>query len=301
MTSLHPWLLAARPRTLLLAVASIGMGILLAVSTNQADVTVSALCLLTAVLLQILSNFANDYGDSLHGADNAERVGPERAVQGGLVSLAAMRRAVIVTASLVVISGSALIAAALGPAELLLSLAFVALGGAAVWAAIAYTATANPYGYAGLGDVMVFLFFGWAAVLGTYYLQAGQLTWSLLLPATASGLLATAVLNVNNIRDLKSDKKVGKNSLPVRLGPRRARVYHALILLGSALAAFAYVFLTYRSAWQFLFVLALPLLALNGVRVWRGRDPAALDPLLKQMSIAALVFTLLFGVGQILA
>ena len=301
MTSLRPWLLAARPRTLLLAVASIGMGILLAVSTGRADVAVSALCLLTAVLLQILSNLANDYGDSLHGVDTAERVGPQRAVQGGLVSLAAMRRAVVVCSSLAVISGSALIAVALGPAKLLLSLVFVALGGAAVWAAIAYTATANPYGYAGLGDLMVFLFFGWAAVLGSYYLQVKGLTWALLLPATASGLLATAVLNVNNIRDLESDKKVGKNSLPVRLGPTWARMYHLSILLGSALAAFAYVFVTYRSVWQFLFVLALPLLVLNGVQVWRGRNPAALDPLLKQMSIAALVFTLLFGVGQILA
>ena len=301
MTFLRPWLLAARPRTLLLAVASIGMGILLAVSRGQADLAVGALCLLTAVLLQVLSNLANDYGDSLHGADNAERVGPQRAVQGGLVSLAAMRGAVVVTAGLAVISGSALIVVALGLDKLLLSLVFVALGGAAVWAAIAYTATANPYGYVGLGDLMVFLFFGWAAVLGTYYLQAERLSWALLLPATVSGLLATAVLNVNNIRDLESDKKVGKNSLPVRLGPRRARLYHTLLLLGSSLAAFAYVLLTYTSAWQFLFVLALPLLVLNGVRVWRGRDPAVLDPLLKQMSITALLFTLLFGVGQILA
>ena len=298
--SLRPWLLAARPRTLLLAVANIGMGIFLAGFTGQADFGVGLLCLLTAALLQILSNVANDYGDSVHGADSHARVGPARAVQSGLVSSAAMKTAVGVVALLAVTSGVALVALAFGPERLLLSLTFIALGGAAVWAAVAYTATRNPYGYVGLGDAMVFVFFGPVAVLGSYYAQTQSLIWDLLLPATASGLLAVAVLNVNNLRDLESDRQAGKRSVPVRVGARAGRVYHLALLVGSAVAAFLYVFLNYVSPWQFLFVPALPLFVLNAVRVWRGRGAAELDPLLKQMSITTLVFTLLFGLGLVL-
>lgn len=299
MSPYQTWLLAARPRTLLLAVANISMGLFLALSRQEADVAVGIFCLLTAVLLQILSNLANDYGDSLHGADSpdAERRGPKRAVQSGLISASEMRRAVRALAILAVMSGLGLIILAFGLERLLVSLLFIALGGAAVWAAIAYTATQNPYGYAGLGDVMVFVFFGLVAVLGTYYLQAKTLTWDLLWPATASGLFSVAVLNVNNIRDLKSDKKAGKYSIPVRIGPRNARLYHLALLSAGTLAAVIYVATNYATPWQFLFLLAVPLLVINGVKVWQGEQPAALDPLLKQMSISTLVFTFLFGLG----
>ena len=297
--SFKTWLVAARPRTLLLAVANIGMGIFLAFSKQEGSAAVAFFCLLTAILLQILSNLANDYGDSLHGADKADagRLGPKRAVQSGLVSSVQMRNAVGVLAGLAVLSGITLIGLAFGLERLLLSLFFMALGGAAIWAAIAYTATQNPYGYAGLGDMMVFIFFGLVAVLGTYYLQAKTLSWDLLLPATASGLFSVAVLNVNNIRDLESDKKAGKYSIPVRIGPRNARIYHLALLVIGSLAAGIYVAVNYSSPWQFLFLLALPLLAINGTKVWRGKNPATLDPLLKQMSISTLVFTLLFGIG----
>jgi len=297
--SFKTWLVAARPRTLLLAVANIGMGIFLAFSDQRGDFAVGFFCLLTAILLQILSNLANDYGDSRHGADSSSsgRLGPKRAVQSGLISSVQMRNAVGVLASLAVLSGITLVGLAFGLERLLLSLLFIALGGAAIWAAIAYTATQNPYGYAGLGDLMVFIFFGLVAVLGTYYLQAKTLGWDLLLPATASGLFSVAVLNVNNIRDLESDKRAGKYSIPVRIGPRNAKLYHVALLLVGTLAALGYVAINYANPWQFLFLLSLPLLAINGARVWQGKNPAALDPLLKQMSISTLVFTLLFGIG----
>lgn len=298
---LKPWLLAARPRTLLLAVANIAMGVFLAASRGNINLTVAGLAVLTAILLQILSNLANDYGDTRHGLDNDMRVGPKRAVQSGLVSQQAMLRGVIFTAALSIVSGLGLVITAFGMGSLPLLLLFVLLGGASIWAAIAYTATESPYGYVGLGDLMVFIFFGLIAVLGSYFLQTQSLSFDLLLPAAASGLLSVAVLNVNNVRDLESDKLAGKRSVPVRLGANNARIYHATLLLLSVLLAVAYVLINYNSPWQFLFVLALPLLALNGIWVWQRRAAAELDPLLKQMSISTLVFTLLFSLGQIIA
>ncbi len=297
---MRTWLLAARPRTLLLATASIGMGVFLAAADGEARWGVALLSLLSAVLLQILSNLANDYGDARHGADSGSRVGPKRAVQSGLLTPARMRNAIVLTALTAALCGLLLVWSALGSRGLVWSFAFIALGGAAIWSAIAYTATRKPYGYVGLGDLMVFLFFGPVAVLGSYFLQVGALRWALVLPAVASGLLAVAVLNVNNIRDLESDRLAGKRSLPVRVGLRKARVYHLFLLVGSAAAALAYVLLEYLSPWQFLFVLALPMLAQNGFAVWRW-NALELDPLLKQMSISTLVFTALFGVGQLLA
>ena len=299
-TVFYAWLSAARPRTLLLAIANILMGIFLAASRGKADFAVGLLCIITAVLLQILSNLANDYGDARHGLDNDERVGPKRAVQSGLISQNDMLRGVIVSAALCVVSGLSLLVAAFGLSNLPLTLLFVALGGAAIWAAVAYTATDKPYGYAGLGDGMVFVFFGLVAVLGSYFLQANSSSWDLLLPAAASGFLSVAVLNVNNVRDLESDKKAGKRSLPVRLGARNARLYHSLLLILSALCALLYVLLNYRSPWQYLFVLSLPLLVINAVKLWRGRSAADIDPLLKHMSISTLVFTLLFSLGQVI-
>lgn len=296
-----PWLLAARPRTLLLAIANISMGIFLAAARGEAKPAIGALAIVTAILLQILSNLANDYGDARHGLDNEARVGPKRAVQSGLVTQRDMLRGVVITAALSALSGLALVILAFGLARLPLVLLFVGLGGAAIWAAIAYTATDKPYGYAGLGDLMVFLFFGLVAVLGTYFLQTQTLSWDLVLPAAASGLLSVAVLNVNNVRDLESDKLAGKQSVAVRLGAKKARLYHAALLLASSVLALAFVLLNYTSPWQFLFVFSLPLLVLNGVKLWRGRGAAEIDPLLKQMSISTLVFTLLFSLGQVLA
>lgn len=295
------WLQAARPRTLALALAGIALGLFLAASRGELRWGPALLTLLTALLLQILSNLANDYGDSLHGADSTARRGPLRAVQSGAISAGAMRRGMIVTALLAMVSGLALLWLAFGAEALPLVLLFVLLGAAAVWAAVAYTASSNPYGYRGLGDLFVFIFFGLVAVAGTYFLQAQALPLEILLPATSCGLFSVAVLNVNNIRDIESDRRAGKFSIPVRLGARRARIYHWVLLLGGLAAALTYVLATYRSPWQFLFLLAAPLLVINGLAVWRAQRSEDLDPLLKQMSLTTLVFVILFGVGQLLA
>lgn len=294
------WLNAARPRTLPLALACIITGTGLAAAAGAFDWLVALLCVVTAILLQILSNLANDYGDSRHGADHGERRGPKRAVQSGLVTPAAMRRAIAVTAVLTIAAGLLLLWFAFGGDAFSSTLLFIVLGGAAIGAAITYTAGRLPYGYAGLGDLSVLIFFGWVGVLGSYYVQARSFDPALLLPATACGLLAVAVLNVNNIRDMESDRQAGKHSVPVRLGLRRARGYHWLLLTLAVVAATAYVLLTYTSPWQFLYLLAAPLLVRNGLAIGRTDDLPSLNPWLKQMSLAALAFAILFALGQAL-
>ncbi|QIX60579.1 1,4-dihydroxy-2-naphthoate polyprenyltransferase [Hymenobacter lutimineralis] len=299
-TPAKAWLSAFRPRTLPLALASIMAGGFLAASTGQFRGSVVGLAALTTVLLQILSNLANDYGDSQNGADSVHREGPLRAVQSGAISPAQMKRGMTVFGVLSLLSGLALLWVALGTAGLWISGAFLLLGLAAIWAAVNYTAGARPYGYAGLGDLSVFIFFGLVGVCGTYFLQVRTLPWPVLLPAAALGCFATAVLNVNNIRDIRSDELAGKITIPVRLGARHARRYHWLLLLLGFGCAVVYVALTYHSPWQWLFVAAAPLLLRNAWQVWQRQNSRELDPLLKQMALTTLVFTLLFGVGQLL-
>lgn len=294
------WIEAVRPRTLPLAVASIVMGSALAAVWQPFNWTVAILCVLTAVLLQILSNLANDFGDSQHGADHARREGPKRAVQSGAISEKTMLRAIAITALLSMVSGLALLWFAFGDDARELFILFVLLGALAIIAAIAYTAGFRPYGYAGLGDLSVLLFFGWLGVMGTYFLHTLRFDWLIIFPATCSGLLAVAVLNVNNIRDAESDRLAGKRTISVRIGPKRARVYHWMLLATAVLCACVYVLLVYSSLWQFLFVLAVPLLIKNGLAVWRTQSPREINPLLKQLSLVTLLFVLLFSVGQLL-
>jgi 1,4-dihydroxy-2-naphthoate octaprenyltransferase len=294
------WMNAARPRTLPLAVASIIMGTALAIAGGTFKPYVALFCILTAIFLQILSNLANDYGDSLHGADHVERRGPRRAVQSGLVTPGAMKRAIAITVTLSIISGLILLWLAFGRDAFSFVLLFILLGAAAIVAAITYTAGKLPYGYAGLGDIAVLIFFGWVGVLGSYFAQIPSLEWRLLLPATACGLLAVAVLNVNNIRDLESDRQAGKHSIPVRLGLDRARLYHWILLILAPVLTVAYVLLTFSSWWQFLFLLAIPFLIRNGLAINQTDDLPSLNPWLKQMSLATLVFVLLFSAGQVL-
>jgi len=299
-TKKQAWLAAMRPRTLPLAVASSIMGGFLAEQNEVFSWSVTLLCVITAVFLQILSNLANDYGDSVHGADHVDRAGPKRAVQTGLITASEMKRAMGIFAVFSAVSGLTLVIVALGLSALPYVMLFVLLGGAAIWAAISYTAGSNPYGYAGLGDIFVFIFFGWVGTMGTYFLQALSWNWLVLLPATSVGLLSVAVLNVNNIRDIDSDRQAGKNSIPVRIGPHKARIYHWVLLSVAVACAFVYVGLTYASPWQFLFVLSLPLLVKNGTAVWKTYDPLKLNPMLKQLSLSTLVFVFTFGIGQII-
>lgn len=285
-----------RPRTLPLALACVGMGSFLAASQGFFVWPVFALCALTTICLQILSNLANDYGDTVNGADSAERQGPTRAVQGGLISLAAMRRAMALFVVLSLGFGIGLIWVAFGQSWQDM-LAFLGLGVAAVFAAILYTAGKKPYGYAGLGDLSVLLFFGFVAVMGTYYLYAQELPLALVLPSISLGFFSVGVLNVNNIRDIESDALAGKKSVPVRIGRKAAVAYHGILLFTGLGTAAAYTLLNYQSPWQWLFLITVPLFVKNFVGVKNNQKASQIDPYLKQMALSTLLFVLTFGIG----
>ncbi len=290
------WIEAARPRTLPLSLSAIVMGNFLAAAQGQFNVLIFGLACLTTALLQILSNLANDYGDSIHGADSKFRQGPSRAVQTGKISPQAMLRAVLVVAALTLVSGLALVWVSLGDKPML-AMGFVGLGIGAIAAAYFYTNGPKPYGYIGLGDISVFVFFGLVGVCGSYYLQTQTMAWVVLLPAAACGFLAVGVLNINNIRDIESDKLAGKISIPVRIGRKAAVLYHLVLLAAAMICALLYAILRGTSWPSYMFILAFPLLIFNGYAV---ATRSQLDSLLKQLALSTLAFALLFGVGQVM-
>jgi len=297
---MNHWIAAARLRTLPLALACIIMGCFLAAAKGSFNWAVGFLSILTTLLLQILSNFANDYGDSFHGKDTDLRQGPKRTVQQGIITLNQMRKAIVFFSILSLLSGCTLLYIALRDAPPITYISFFGLGLLAILAAITYTAGKKPYGYIGLGDLSVFLFFGWVGVLGSYYLHTLTWDWLLLLPATSCGLLAVAVLNINNIRDIESDKLTGKNSIPVRIGREQAVFYHWSILALAMLSALIYAMLNHSSGLGYLFLLSYPLILWNGWAVKHKVNPKELDPFLKQMALSTLLFVVLFGIGTLL-
>jgi len=293
------WLSAFRLRTLPLALSCIGMGGFLAAAAGKFDALVFSLCCLTTIFLQVLSNVANDYGDSIHGADHAARRGPMRAVQSGAISSSQMKNAVIVFAVLALVSGISLLLVSLGWNVKALSL-FLGLGVLSIIAAIAYTVGKKPYGYSGLGDVSVLIFFGLVGVMGSLYLFTQNIFWMDILPALSCGFFSIAVLNINNIRDIESDKIAGKYSIPVRIGKQNASRYHGFLLLAGIACSVMYVLLNFQSVSQFIFLLTLPLFLINA-RAVTSKPSEELDPYLKQMAITTLLFVILFGLGLILA
>lgn len=293
------WIQAFRLRTLPLALACIGMAGFLAAAAGKFNPLLFALCCLTTVLLQILSNLANDYGDSINGADHIGRKGPQRAVQSGTITANQMRNAVILFALLSLVCGLFLLWTAFGTDWQALLL-FLGLGLLSIAAAVGYTAGKKPYGYIGLGDISVLIFFGIVGVMGSYYLFTQHITWQEMLPALSCGLFSIAVLNVNNIRDIESDKAAGKYSIPVRIGKEKAVTYHWFLLIAGLVSAIGYTLLNYNSPWQFLFLATVPLLVRNGIAV--SKKPShQLDPFLKQMALSSLIFVVLFGLGLLIA
>lgn len=293
------WIKAFRLRTLPLGVMSIVMGSFFAYADNSFSWLVFGLTLLTTVLLQILSNIANDYGDSANGADNEFREGPDRQTQTKAISKESMKRAMFVLAIFSVASGISLLISAGISSTVFIS--FIVLGLICVAAAVKYTAGDNPYGYAGLGDFSVLVFFGWVGILGSYYLQTHSFDWAYVLPATTSGLFMVAVLNVNNIRDIYSDKIAGKFSIPVRLGREKAVLYHWALLGIGLCMSIIFVIMHYQANIQFLFLITVPFLIINARSVSKNKEAMKLDPYLKQMVLTTIVFVVTFGVGHLIA
>lgn len=291
------WLQAARLRTLPLAAASILCGGLIAKAADNFNGLVLALSMATALALQIFSNFANDYGDARHGADSAQRQGPERMVAAGHISLSSMRRALKISALVCCLLGSALLAVALPDihaAHPRAWLLWLFLGAAALAAAFSYTAGFKPYGYAGFGDVSVLLFFGWLGVLGSAYLQTGVFHASALLPATALGLWCSMVLNLNNMRDIDSDAAAGKYTVAARLGLHRAKLYHTALLAAAVYMWWLWlphVFDAVSQGRLKALLLLLSLIHLYSLK--KAQSSFTLDKLLPQWSIGILAWVLL--------
>jgi len=300
MSKTKAWIHAFRLRTLPLALSSIILGSLLAASHHSFNTRILILAVLTTLFLQILSNLANDLGDSISGADNENRVGPERAVQSGVISKSEMKRMLYLFVILSLISGSILIYDAAQLISLQQALIIFAIGILAILAAINYTVGKNPYGYMGFGDLFVFIFFGLVGVIGSYFLHTGSLMWDLLLPASSVGLLSAGVLNLNNMRDIENDAETGKRTLVVKIGSKAAKNYHLIILLLAMFFALSYSIFNYSEAYQFIYLLSFPLILRNIYIVKLNQNPRDLDPELKKLALSCFFFSLTFGIGLLL-
>ncbi|MDC0610087.1 1,4-dihydroxy-2-naphthoate polyprenyltransferase [Vibrio sp.] len=297
--SLAIWFDAARPKTLPLALVSIFTGSALAYSMGTFSWIVAVLAFVTATLLQILSNLANDYGDAVKGTDNESRLGPMRAIQSGQVSLKDMKQAIWINVVLTVLSGLCLIFIALDSLESIL--AFIGLGVLAMLAAVAYTMGNKPYGYVGLGDLSVFIFFGLLGVYGTYFLHTGTVSFELLLPSVGCGLLAVAVLNVNNMRDIENDQVCGKRTVAVRLGQSWAKRYHFVLLAGALIAFGTYLCAQTGFNWVNLpFAISIIIVTRHALAVKAATQPVHIAPMLPAIVKCSVMTNLLF-VGVVIA
>ncbi len=298
------WIEAARVRTLPLSVSGILVGSFYALSKPTENVLtptqvfswkIFGLLMLTTIGLQVLSNFANDYGDGVKGTDNDDRIGPKRALQSGVISPSAMKRAIVITAFLTFLSAIWLIYAAFGLQYLYYSLFFLALGIIAIASAIRYTVGKGAYGYKGYGDVFVFVFFGLVSTYGSYFMFSKVFDWSLLLPAVAIGFLSVGVLNLNNMRDEDSDRKAGKNTIVVKMGGEKARQYHYFLLITAMLLLLIFGIVQQFAIDQYLYLIVfLPIIG-HLLRVKRTKNPADLDPELKRLAISTFLVSLLLS------
>ena len=297
MSKFKAYLRSFRLRTLPLSVAGIVLGTMLAASDGAFHAGRFALALLTVLLLQILSNVANEMGDTLRGTDSDERQGMVYSLQSGEITIAAMKRLIIWLVALPALSGVALVATSFSALFSREGVTMLLLGALAIAAALGYTLGRHPYGYMGLGDLFVFLFFGLLSTLGGYFLMCWQVDWSVALPASACGLWSVGVLNINNIRDMESDRK-NRVTIPILLGERGAKIYQCVLELLPFVLLTAYCHLR-QSPYPYAILVFLPLYVahLYGVMRSSGRE---LDPRLPQLSLLTIAACVAFGVLQLL-
>ncbi len=298
MTKLKSWITAFRLRTLPLAISSVLMGSFLAIASEYYNWVVIILSIFTTLLLQILSNLANDYGDGMKGTDNNDRIGPKRTIQTGEITPKEMKLVIVVFVLLSLISGIWLIIESL-VSNWRMGLLFLVFGLAAIAAAIKYTIGNKAYGYSGFGDLFVFLFFGLLAVVGTYFLNTHRFDWEILLPASAIGLLSTGVLNLNNMRDMENDAKSGKRTLALTFGYNSSKAYHTILVISAMVFLVVFVALQYNNPWQFIFVISYPTMIKELIEINKITNKSLLDPYLKKLAFSTLILTLLFGMGII--
>ncbi len=301
------WIQAARLRTLPLSVSGIIVGSMYALRPTEnidtpTDVfswTIFGFAILTTLGLQVLSNFANDYGDGMKGTDNEDRVGPKRALQSGVISPAAMKRALFITSGLTLISAMVLIYFAFKDTNIGYSLFYLVLGILAIVSAIRYTVGNTAYGYRGFGDLFVFVFFGLVSTLGVNFLYSKQIDFNLFLPAAAIGFLSVGVLNLNNMRDEASDKKSNKNTIVVKIGGAKAKQYHYFLIVSAMALVLVFAILSEYRLDQYLFLLAYIPLTKHLITVYKNQDPKALDPELKKLALSTFALSILLALCMV--
>lgn len=298
------WIEAARVRTLPLSVSGILVGCFYAMSQGIFNWKIVLFALSTTLGLQILSNFANDYGDGMKGTDNEDRIGPKRAIQSGAITPAAMRYAIFITAFITLVSAMLLIYVSFKGRYFMYSIVFFVLGILAIASAIRYTVGRNPYGYRGYGDVFVFIFFGLVSTFGIYFMFSKQFDWLLLLPATAIGFLSVGVLNLNNMRDEASDKKSGKNTIVVKNGGAWAKKYHYFLVISAMILVLAFAYINDMrdevfNFDQYIFIAAYLPLTSHLITVYKNREPRLLDPELKKLALSTFLLAVLLSLALI--
>ncbi len=291
---------AARLRTLPLSISGILLGSFLAFSQGYLNYTIFILALCTTIGFQVLSNFANDYGDGVKGTDNKNRIGPKRAIQTGAITKKQMLIAIISTATLTFFIALALIYVSFGKKNFIYSITFLILGALSIVAAIKYTMGKNAYGYSGLGDVFVFLFFGLLSVCGSYFLYTKHIDYKVFLPAISIGLLSVGVLNLNNMRDIENDKNSNKNTIVVKIGSKKAKQYHNLLVIGSFITMLIFSFLNDRNFFNYVYILAFLPIFLHLKRVNSNSEPRLLDTELKKLALSTFLLAILFGISRLL-
>ncbi|MDB4199221.1 1,4-dihydroxy-2-naphthoate octaprenyltransferase [Polaribacter sp.] len=299
---------AARLRTLPLSISGIILGSYLGnefvnnllehtIRTSIWESSIFWLAIFTTIGFQVLSNYANDYGDGIKGSDK-NRTGEARMVSSGAITPKQMKTAMITTTTITLLSALLLIYVAFGSESFGYSILFFGLGIASIAAAIKYTVGNSAYGYSGFGDIFVFLFFGLLSVVGSYFLYTKMINFEIFFPAFSIGLLSTAVLNLNNLRDREQDKTNNKNTLVVKLGVDSAKKYHYFLIIGALITALIYTTLNFSSIYEFVFLVAFIPLVKNMITVSKNNAPAELDSELKKVALSTFLFAILFGIGQ---
>ena len=299
---------AARLRTLPLSISGIILGSYLGnefvnnllehtIRTSIWESSIFWLAIFTTIGFQVLSNYANDYGDGIKGSDK-NRTGEARMVSSGAITPKQMKTAMITTTTITLLSALLLIYVAFGSESFGYSILFFGLGIASIAAAIKYTVGNSAYGYSGFGDIFVFIFFGLLSVVGSYFLYTKMINFEVFFPAFSIGLLSTAVLNLNNLRDREQDKTNNKNTLVVKLGVDSAKKYHYFLIIGALITALIYTTLNFSSIYEFVFLVAFIPLVKNMITVSKNNAPAELDSELKKVALSTFFFAILFGIGQ---
>lgn len=299
MNKLTNWIKAFRLRTLPLSLSCIITGSSLAYYNSTFTWLVFSLAIITTILLQVLSNLANDYGDAIKGTDNDNRVGPERALQSGVITQKQMKSAIIICAILAFLSGLILIYISFNHYSIYTILIFIILGLGAIAAALKYTIGKNPYGYSGMGDLFVYLFFGLVGVIGTYFLFTKSINFELIFPASTIGLLSAAVLNMNNMRDIENDSACNKNTLVVKIGFAKAKYYHTTLIIGALVSLILTIYILKLPILSYIALIPFIILIKNIKTTWNTTINAELDPELKKIALSTFFISVLIAISVI--